>query len=376
MIKVFKPFKNNSETFDSNFVGIINNVKTVSVTKSYVSIGEFSLTYSADVEIEIKKEYILCLCLENMNYWLIARNIKIDRKNNEVTVTGTDLKGYLGYRITLYSKEQDTGTYGYDVVTGTTEECCNHYLNNNIVNPTDSNRVIPKLLLSEKADYNIGIKNDKYMSRFEPLSDVIEKLCANAGIWWDITVDTSANCFRFKVFDIVNKSSKQSTLTPVVFSRTRKNLSEYTYEVGNTEFKNVFYATKSGGTLVSDATTVTVLRKGETASKGIDRKEMHLSVNCDDVSEISTYALHEVEDFVECESLTFAVANSDGYGTEYNIGDMITVVDVEDNLKIEAVISDVTVSKSKADSTLKITVGKARPKPISVLNTKIKSKGV
>lgn len=370
-VKIFKPFKLTSDTFQGNYVGVINNVISFSATKNYQSIGDFELSFSMLYYMNIDEDYVLYVVDGNVKHWLIVRNVAV--KNKVCSVTGTDLKGLLSYRVTLYGKEQDTGTYGYDVVQGTTEECCRHYVKNNAIAPEDNNRKIPRLLFAGYHGY--GLKNDTYMSRFETLSDVIEKLCSNAGVYWDIYGDLENDCFRFEVLNTVDKSSLQAQRNQVVFSVERKNIIAMERVKGGADYKNVFYATKTGGTLESDATTILVTRDTEIA-KGVDRKEMQLNVSCDTVSEIKTYALHETTDYIKTDSLTADISDIRNYGITYEIGDKVTVVCKDLNLKIDSVITSVAFTRSKSEKTIKITVGDATPKLLKRINTKINNKGV
>ena len=379
---VFSPLSEERPKFNDAYKGLITNISSYSVAKRATSIGEFSIVLPAPVSIvsNFVNDDILWLQDGAKEYWLILRKIVFSTANNSLTLSGTDLKGLLGNRITLYpSKEQDKGTFGYDVVQGTTEECCIHYVTNNAINAADSNRNIYGLVCHKNANLAVGIKDDTYMSRFENLADVINKLTDNAKVIWDIVGKayedrTLKDEFVFSVSPSVDKSKNQSVRSKVILSTRYKNVSELHHEISNTELKNVIYATKSGGTLESDAFTATVYRD-EAMPTGINRKEIQLNVSCEDIADIDRYALHDATDYVENDSITFETSNPDDYGKVFDLGDIITVVDTFSNAELSDVITAVTVNKSKSEYKVQITVGFSEPKLVKKIVNKI-NKGV
>lgn len=369
---VFAPLSSEMPTFGDAYKGHITNVASYSVTKRGTSVGEFSIVLPVPVSIvsDIKEDDILWLIDKGKKYWLIVRGLDFSTKNNTLTLTGTDIKGFFSNRITLYPpEEQDTGTFGYDVVQGTTEECCIHYVNNNVVNALDENRNIYGLVC-KKNEESVGLSSDTYRTRFEPLSEVLTKLTDNARVMWDIAGDIANNKFVFSVISCVDKSIKQTDRAAVVFSSRRKNVSELHRKTSNAELKNVIYATKSGGTLESDAFTATVYRDDE-IPKGIDRKEIHLNVSCEELSDIERYALHEATDYVKSDSITFEAVYPEDYGEKYDIGDIVTVVDDFGNVELTDAITAATVTSSATEYKVQLTVGFSEPKLVKKLVNKI-----
>ena len=283
------------------------------------------------------------------------------------------LCGLLKDRITLYGAEQDVGAYGYDVVQGSTETVAKHYITNNIAEPTDPNRKVIGFTVA--ADQNRGLAEDTYMSRFEFLSDLEEKVCKNGGIGYGITVDLAKNAIIFDVLPIVDKTESQSERNRVVFAVERRNVLSLTHEFGATNSKNVFYATKSGGTLEADATTIMVA-DGDTAASGIDRREMQLNVSCDSISEVSKYALKDVENYRETESFEVSPADLSEYGKVYSVGDKVTVRSTLYGITMDAVITEAEKSVTSTGRTIAVTLGEAKPKPLDQIYQAIENKGV
>lgn len=374
---VFRPLSRLEPKFIECYKGIITNIESYSITKRATSVGEFTIVLPTPVSIASNVECDDILWLQDgaKDYWLIVRKLSFSISNNTLTLAGTDLKGILGKRITLYPpEEQDAGTFGYDAVQGTTEECCNHYVSNNAVNANDSNRNIYGLVITESGSV-IGVKEDKYMSRFENLADVMTKLTDKAMVLWDIVGKTYEDRtipdnYVFSVSACVDKSKNQSVRSQVIFSPRHKNITELQHEISNTEMKNVIYATKSGGTLESDAHTRIVCRDEE-APKGISRYEMQLNVSCEELEDIERYALNNATDYIATDSITFDVANPEDYGKKYDLGDIVTVVDSFNNAELTDAITAVSVSSSKTDYKVQLTVGFSEPKPVKKIINKI-----
>ena len=333
-------------------------------------MGEFALTLPVGSNSADLIEANTLLWVDKAD-WLLVRNVHADHQL--YTVTGHDLKGLLADRITLYGHEQDTGTYGYDVVQGSTETVLKHYIANNLTAPEDENRRIRGLILA--ADQGRGLASDTYMSRFQPLHELAEAVCKNGKIGYDITADLSLNKMIFDVVTGVDRSKGQASVNRVVFSRKFKNVLSLERESGITANKNVFYATKSGGTLESDATTVMVSGEEEVPA-GINRREMQLNVSCDSVADIETYALKDVNDYAKTDSFVVSPGSFDDYGPVYSLGDKVTIEDEALNVTLDAVIAEAEKSITPEGRTLTLTFGTKKPRILNQLNIKINNKGV
>lgn len=393
ILHIFKPFEAEGKhnTFSDLHVSSTNRVISYSVRKNRFSVGEFSivLPLSLDVSKNIKYDYNLYLKTNKREYWLIVRGIHVSKKDGTVTVTGTDAKGFLNYRIALFKDDEALdGTQGFDVVKGTTEYCCVHYVKNNVADPINGEtsdiilqRIIPRLVLAPKyvsfePANGIGIPNDTYMARFEPIDEIIQKLSENANINWDVRGNFSDECFYFEMSKPVDRSVNQNVRAPVVFGTNFKNINEFSYESSNSNLKNAFYSTKAGGTLESDALTVLVTRETSEPT-GVYRKEHHLNVSCDTTDEISTYALHDAQDLIATESVKASVLAFEAYENgAFDVGDKVTLYDKELNLQLDTYLTSITVSEGKKNMSFAITLGDEEVKPFQKIYNTIKNKGV
>lgn len=355
ILKVFA-FPKEDSTFQDEFLFQTNNVISYEYTKKFVGTGNFTLVLALD------KAYVNRIvenCVLNYNGdWLFVNNIKRDDK--QITLSGTDLNGFLDLRITIFGETQVAGATGYDVVKGTTGECINHYINNNAINPEDENRKIPRLVIGQTAQ---GKAEDSYMARLKVLTEVVGNLCTNATIGYEITANISKNQFVFNTLAGTDRSIEQTENTSVIFSQARNNLFSATYERGNEDLLNAIYATGAD-------VTQTVYRNGNTPT-GILRHETAIDVSVDSVADIEDYALKQVEGNVSNNSYELDIRGIDDYGKKYKLGDYVTVKDVISGRAWTAQIVQATTRISSNEYKISLTLGDAKTKLLNKIQNSV-----
>lgn len=355
LLKVFAFPKENS-TFQDEFLFQTNNVVSYEYTKKFVGTGNFTLVLAID---KAYANRIIENCILNYNGdWLFVNNVKRDDK--QITLSGTDLNGFLDLRITIFGETQVAGAKGYDVVKGTTGECVNHYLNNNAINPEDKSRRIPRLVIGQTAQ---GKAKDNYMARLQVLTEVIGNLCENATIGYEITADTSKNQFVFNTLVGTDRSIQQSDNTAVIFSQARNNLFSATYERGNEDLLNAIYATGAD-------VTQTVYRNGNTPT-GVLRHETAIDVSVDSVADIKDYALKQVNGNISNNSYELDIRGIDDYGKKYKLGDYVTVMDTVMGKAWTAQIIQITTRISSNEHKISLTLGDTKTKLLNKIQNSV-----
>lgn len=355
LLKVFAFPKENS-TFQDEFLFQTNNVVSYEYTKKFVGTGNFTLVLAID---KAYANRIIENCILNYNGdWLFVNNVKRDDK--QITLSGTDLNGFLDLRITIFGETQVAGAKGYDVVKGTTGECVNHYLNNNAINPENKSRRIPRLVIGQTAQ---GKAKDNYMARLQVLTEVIGNLCENATIGYEITADTSKNQFVFNTLVGTDRSIQQSDNTAVIFSQARNNLFSATYERGNEDLLNAIYATGAD-------VTQTVYRNGNTPT-GVLRHETAIDVSVDSVADIKDYALKQVNGNISNNSYELDIRGIDDYGKKYKLGDYVTVMDTVMGKAWTAQIIQITTRISSNEHKISLTLGDTKTKLLNKIQNSV-----
>lgn len=354
VIKVFS-YPTESGSFQDEFLLSTNKFVSYEYTKKWVGTGNFTLILPMSKDfLKIVENCILYIDGD----WLFVNNVKHNDK--QIEISGTDLNGFLDLRITAFGKTQVSGADGYDVVKGTTGECINHYINSNAVNPEDSNRKLPRLVIGQTAK---GKDSDSYMARLRPLSEVIGNLCLNATIGYEITADSDNNRFVFNTLTGTDRSIEQSDNNYVILSQKRNNLYSATYERGNEDLLNAIYATGAD-------VTQTVYRDNNTPS-GILRRECAVDVSVESVADIKDYALNAVNGNIANNSYELDVAAVNDYGKEYRLGDYITVKDSVTGNTWTAQIVEATKIYSATEKKIKLTLGDAKTKLLNKIQNTV-----
>lgn len=332
-------------SFNDDFLFSTDRFVSYEYTKRLSKPGSFSLSMPFDRDRLRKLELMGTVCMDGQD-WLLVENISYDGQT--ITLSGKDMKGLLDTRIALYG----TASGGYDIASGTTAECLKHYLDNNCISPADSSRALPLAWRSGAQ----GLASDSYMARFEPLSDIFSELCDNAGIGYDIR--RSGSTFGFQTIQGVDRSYAQSVRPRVIFCLGWKSVRSQLFEHGVDNLINVVYAT--GTNEVTNA-----VYRGGTEKTGVFRREHNVSVNVSTVDEyFEKYAYKDLSDNVESHSFTVEAALTSGYGTAYDLGDIVTVKDDYTRNMFNKVVTEVTQTFGSGNRELKLVLGQQKQKPL------------
>lgn len=336
------------------FLFATNQAVSYEYTEKIDDVGSFTLILPLDKTL-LSDLAINQFITNDDGDWLWIQAIHYD--DNKITLSGKDCKGLLELRVSLFGAEQETGTQGYDVVSGTTSQCVQHYLDNNIINPADNSRKIPMNFLSQTD----GLAEDSYMARLEKLSDIIKNLCQNAGIGYSIIWNFTTNQFLFVLKSGTDRSMNQSEISRVIFCPSWGNVISQEFEHDISNYYNIAYSEGAG--------IVQTVQRGSIEPSGIQRRECTTSVSVETTKDIEKYTLYALEDNTETHSFQLKVS-AQGYGTEYFLGDTVTVRDSYTHSNYNAVITQVTKKYSATEQNIEITLGK---KKLPLLNRIIKN---
>lgn len=327
-----------------------NRIISYSYTKRFAKSGEFALTlpFLPELLSALKINGILTIDGD----WLWIQDIAYNGQT--ISVSGKDCKGFLESRISLYSDPQHVGTDGYDVATGTTAQCIKHYLDNNCIGLT-GNAAARNLPISWAGGAS-GTANDSYMARLEYLSDVVTKLCEDAEIGYDITFSQAAGGLVFVTLAGTDRSRGQSVNPRVIFSLRHRNIISQSSEHGVSDLLNVIYCTDPDGYTGK-------AKRDSTEAAGLARRECNVGVSVG-ISDplFEKYGLQEVVDNTETHSFTVSPAYVDAYGTEYELGDIVTLLDDYTSDFYNVRITEASKEYSAGEKKLSLTFGKSKQK--------------
>ena len=291
---------------------------------------------------------------------------EVDKNDQTITVTGYDLKYLFAMRVTLFpAEEQDKGTYGYYVVSGTTFSCISNLINYNIVNATDSDRQMFGMsaitMPTTQVDAGLtGIQDDRYMTRLEPLSTAIFNLLKNCKThFYDVRLLIDDNADDADNYNPHLESSQDKPT--IIIDESRYNIKSYTRKGGTSAYKNAIYAVSGTG---DDVIVKCVKRENDTAS-GINRKEVVLDVETDSVSEIDRYAIKAAEDYNISDDFEIEPLFDDDDAEPALAQKVLIRIDGVD---YETVITEITDEYSDGKHTQSYVCGEKKLKVLNVLN--------
>ena len=347
MVAYFYALPDGARSFDQLFRMAVREIVSYDYTAKWTGVGEFTLVIpkSRDFIKTMRLPFVVLIDGD----WLIADDLSYDKE--KITVSGTDAKGILSLRVSAFSEQQDAGTQGYDVVEGTTAQCIKHYIDNNLISPVDSVRAVPMVFSSGNVT---GLQEDAYMARLENVSQIVSNLCDGAGVGYEVTVNQniSAVGFVMQLRDSVDRSMEQSERARVIFSPGWGNVAVISFEHDIGNLYNAVFSTGAG-------VTQCICRSG--VPEGLLRRECAIDVSVNTVADIERYTLDAVKDNTEKNSFN-VVPLSAGYGSEFFLGDKVTVRDPDTGNNFTAVITQAHKQYSGSERSVEITVGEQKQK--------------
>ena len=210
----------------NGIIGLIDTYNSVIWNVQYFGRNDFQLITAASNEnITLLQEGKLLvresdIALTEYNNVMMIEKVQIDldaEKGWILTATGKGLKNILSRRV----------VWAQITSTGTVENTIRQAITDNAINPADSKRVIPNLVLDDLQGF---IDTADIQLLGENLAEWLETVCTAYGYGWDIYIKNHQ--YVFKLYQGTDRSYNQSNVTPVVFSPEFDNLlsSSYSYD--------------------------------------------------------------------------------------------------------------------------------------------------
>lgn len=316
-------------------LGVIDEFVSLIWRPAYYDVGDFELYISATdkaVELLQADRYLVrasdvsvdangkTVCKNPMiikNLWLTT-----DVENGDYfTVTGRELKYLLHQRI-IWTQTN---------LTGTAESGIRRLVTENAIEPSDTNRVIPNLVLGELAGLTDTIVKQITGAY---LDEAIKEICTTYNYGWELYIYDGE--LVFNVFAGVDRSYGQSGRPYVIFSEDFDNILNSEYQLSSEAYANTALVAGEGEGLERIRAEV------GSDNAGLERYETYvdsrdISQNKDSENEI---VLEDYLELLKTRGLeTLATLNiTEGFGGEvlhnvtfkynvdYYLGDIVTVV--------------------------------------------------
>lgn len=323
--------------YDMNFnlIGVVDSFVSIIWRPAYYDVGDFEIYLGANPKaIELLQENRLVVRNTdvfvddsgNVTYKnvMIIKNIDLitDVENGDfLSVTGKELKYLLHQRI-IWTQTN---------LTSTAENGIRRLVNDNAVNPSDTKRKIPNLVLGATAGLTDTI--EKQITG-DSLDKAITEICTTYNYGWEI-YGYNGN-YVFIVYKGLDRSYGQSERPYVVFSDAFENLYNTEYQLNTENYANTALIGGEGEGVERTYTTL------NNTTSGLNRYELFvdakdISSNKDSEDEIpqSQYLQMLQERGTEKLAETAITEGFSGevlttgqykYGEDFDIGDTVTVI--------------------------------------------------
>ena len=315
---------------DLTAVGIIDNYTSVIWTLRYNDTGDFEMYTKATRDILDMCKIGRYIVRKSDNTMMIiksvVRNESVER-GNYITITGVSIESIISQRI----------CWNVTLIEGRAEECIYLLVNDNCIDPTNADRIIPNLKLSPSKHLTAEIELNDYTG--VNVLDAVKQLCDIAGYGFRITFD--GKNLLFEVYNGADHSKNQKVNPYIIFDG--ECLSETNYQNNSTNYKNVARIGGSGEGI--NRVFASVIHG---AANGIDRFEMFV----DNGSEIDTGILlaagrDALQEYKSVKTFDGELSDYYAYGVNYSLGD---IVQIENDSRISATARVIEVIQSIDDS--------------------------
>ena len=331
----------NIEILDQNFdlIAVISEYESFMWTDRYNTPGDFEI-YSPitqeNLQYLVRDNYIRLTTSEHL---MIIEDIvytsDAEGTGKNVKIIGRSLESILDRRI-IWGK--------YDV-NGSFQDEIGKILNDNIINPGDSDRRISNFVFEKSTDSRITNLTVNYQYTGDTILSIIEDLTNEFDIGWKIILNDNKQ-FVLSFYVGTDRSYKQNDVPYVIFSPQFNNVIKSTFTVSGATLKNV--ALVSG-----DYRQTNYSVEGENLSiderppvyrtvgngSGLSRRELYASESGieqhEDMSleeyenKLDQFGMEELKKYVLSEKFEgqYETKLNFKFGTDFFIGDTVEVAD-------------------------------------------------
>ncbi|MFJ7919979.1 siphovirus ReqiPepy6 Gp37-like family protein [Lysinibacillus fusiformis] len=257
-----------------NLLGEVDRYSSAQIGISWSGIGELELQinrYLQHADKLVKGNIIFPYNRLDQAYIIRHREIELDENGKQTenwSIKALSLKTFTSQRL-IYPAAGKT----HESVSGNVETVMRHFVNTQMINPSDPARIFPRLVLGANQNKGPAIEEN---SRYDSLSEKLTELSELHGLGWNIELDLKNKRFEFVVKEGRNLVANQTGLPQVIFSTEFETIESLEYTESDLDYKNFAVVAGQG-----EGIERRIISIGDAA--GADRYEMF--VDARDVSE-------------------------------------------------------------------------------------------
>jgi Siphovirus ReqiPepy6 Gp37-like protein len=367
-------------TADFQLLGEIDNYSSLFFTRRWHGIG--------DLELRISRHLKHTEHLVKGNIIIVGESLKkvfiIKHREIELTQDGKASENWLIKALALKSIAAQRTivpplTTAYDNKQGNAETVLKHYIDRNIVSPTDSNRIISQLMIA--ANQNRG-PTVSWQSRFKNLAEEIINISSLSELGWDVFLDIQQNKWVFDVEEGRDLSANQSILPPVIFSPQFETLQSLRYTESDLNYKNTAYVAGQG-----EGIERRIVQVGN--SIGLDRHEIFVDArdvaeqteddppvnrpDADIINDLSLRGQQQLNELLQEKYLEGQVLTKSKlvYEQDYDLGDIVTIQHKDWNITMDIRLTEIKEIYEPGGFRIEGTFGKSMPTLIDKIKREI-----
>lgn len=320
-------------------LGIIDAFTSLIWTRKYHKSGKFELHCSLNEKnLQLLKKGNIIYKNDKDAGYIETIKLSTDSTGKAILVcNGKFLTGYLSRRI-------NWGRVKFD---GLTENLMRQLVNDNAINPTNVDRKIDNLILGDLQKFNDVIK---YQNSYGNILNCLENISNTSGIGYRNRLDIVNKKIIFETYKGIDRTIGNITIAPCIFSRDVENILEQEYFESINNYKNTALIAGAGESVER---RIASIEEGQ----GLDRYELYVDARdiSDDLEGEKTMADSEylplliqrgkekLAEHKEIKAFDSKVdLNSNKiYKEDFDLGDIVTVVDEEWGITIDTRITEI-----------------------------------
>jgi len=349
-----------------------------------ISVFDENLNYIDEIDkftsLQWVRKYHECGTFE-LHCHVTSHNIKTLVRGNLIWKKGSNEVGVIEYRnlsINQAGEEQLklVGRFYTSVldrrILRTTENHQNKLVESIMRGMVDRNciatvdaRKLPILL----GALNNFTEKTNYQNTYGDLLEELTKLSLTSGVGFYIRTDLNAQKHYFETFKGLDRNINQGVNSPVVFSRDYDNFYEQEYTDSDSDLKTTAIVAGEGeGT---ERTVIEVL--GNYA--GLDRRELYVDArdlqkevdevvmtDLEYVNLLNQRGMEKLSEYKELQTFEGKIiTNNYIYKQDYNLGDIVTVLDRNWNVAVDTRITEITEIYENGKAEIVPTLGNKIP---------------
>lgn len=219
---------------DLQKIGIVDNYTSLIWASRYIELGDCEIYAPAtpeNLDLFQKDNYVM---REDDEQICKIETVELNTNaetGNYLIITGADCRKILNQRIVWKTTS----------FTGAAETLIRRLITQNIISPTDADRIIPRFVLGEYYGFNEKIS---LQTSYDPIGDKIAEICRMFDYGYKVTFD--GNNFVFDIYKGADRSFGQTENPYVVFSEDFENLKSSKYLIDKSNYASVALIGGSG----------------------------------------------------------------------------------------------------------------------------------